>query len=261
MTTSGLLKWGKSGENVETSTVETRIWQVCHRWWYGLWHRHRIELFSKIHVHSWTEWMNDCERCWTVLQKIQCKTLTNVLWFGVCLCLRHWKHLSSWARIFRQFTFHQKYWRRSHFKADVRDIWKVDIGTNRWDFLSVSNQLEKFSTETIISGQWWRSNQSLACKGLCIFRFCVMSWKGESEPNIKYCLGATVGMVQRFITIQNFGHNRRRTNGIRVEYFPRIHYIAARPRSPKVHEQSERPISIPRTNYLHVDVQWHHMGN
>ena len=40
-----------------------------------------------------------------------------------------------------------------------------------------------------------------------ILRFCVMSWKDESEPNIKYCLGTTVGLVQRFITIQNFGHN------------------------------------------------------
>ena len=50
-------------------------------------------------VHSWIEWMFDCERCWTVHQKIQCKTLTNVLWFGECLCLRHWKHLYSWARI------------------------------------------------------------------------------------------------------------------------------------------------------------------
>ena len=29
---------------------ETRIWQVCHRWWYGLWHRHRIQPFSKIMI-------------------------------------------------------------------------------------------------------------------------------------------------------------------------------------------------------------------
>ena len=64
-----------------------------------------------------------------------------------------------------------------------------------------------------------------------------MSWKDESKPYMKYCLGTTVGMVQRFITKQNIGHNRRRTDGIRVEYFPRIHYIAARPRSPKAHEQ------------------------
>ena len=62
-----------------------------------------------------------------------------------------------------------------------------------------------------------------------IFRFCVVSSKDESEPNIKYCLGATVGMVLRFITIQNFGHNRRRTSGIRVEYFHRIHYVGACP--------------------------------
>ena len=66
-------------------------------------------------------------------------------------------------------------------------------------------------------------------KGSRILRFCVMSWKDKSEPNIRYYLEATVGMVQRFITIQNFGHNRRRTNGIRVEYFPRIHCIGACP--------------------------------
>ena len=47
-------------------------------------------------------------------------------------------------------------------------------------------------------------------------RFCVVPWKGESEPNIKYCLGTAVGLVRRFTTIRNFGHNRRRTNGIRV---------------------------------------------
>ena len=29
-------------------------------------------------------------------------------------------------------------------------------------------------------------------KVLCILRFCVMSWKGESEPNIKYCLGRKI---------------------------------------------------------------------
>ena len=29
-------------------------------------------------------------RCWTVLQKMQCKTSTKVLWFDECLCLRHW---------------------------------------------------------------------------------------------------------------------------------------------------------------------------
>ena len=62
---------------------------------------------------------------------------------------------------------------------------------------------------------------------------CVMSWKSESEPNIKFSLGRKIELVQRFTTIQNFGHNRRRTDGIRVEYFPRIHYIAAQSRKSK----------------------------
>ena len=37
----------------------------------------------------------------------------------------------------------------------------------------------------------WRSHQSLARKGLRIFRFCVMSWKDEPEPTIQCCLGKT----------------------------------------------------------------------
>ena len=39
------------------------------------------------------------------------------------------------------------------------------------------------------------------------FRFCIMPWKDEREPTIKYCLGRQVDVVQRFSTIQNFGHN------------------------------------------------------
>ena len=125
--------------------------------------------------------------------------------------------------LLRKFTIHQKYRERSHFKAYVRHIWIVDNRTLRWYFWSVSNQLGRLSMETIVFGQWWRSHQSVACKGLCIFRFCVMSWKGESEPSIKYCLGSAVELVLEFITIQNFGHNWRRTDGIRVEYFLWIH--------------------------------------
>ena len=36
--------------------------------------------------------------------------------------------------------------------------------------------------ETFISDWWRRSRQSLACKGLRTFRFCVVSWKNEREP-------------------------------------------------------------------------------
>ena len=61
--------------------------------------------------------------------------------------------------------------------------------------------------ETIISGQMMKKSSVSRMQGLLrILGFCVMSWKDESEPNIKCCLGATVGMVQKFITILNFGH-------------------------------------------------------
>ena len=40
--------------------------------------------FRWSHSHSCTVWMIECERYWTSLQKMQCKTATNVLWFGEC---------------------------------------------------------------------------------------------------------------------------------------------------------------------------------
>ena len=43
--------------------------------------------------------------------------------------------------------------------------------------------------------------------------------------------------------------------------FPRIHHIAARRQSPRVHKQNGRPSAIRRTNFLHVEVQWHQMVN
>ena len=89
--------------------------------------------------------------------------------------------------------------------------------------------------ESLIFDWWWRSRQSLARKDLRIFRSCVMLWKDEREPTIKCCLGRQVDVVQKFITIQSFGHNWWWVNGFRVEYFPRIH-IAALLQSPRVQE-------------------------
>ena len=108
-------KYGETCEGVKSG--ETRRWQVCHRWWYGLWHRHR--------------WIIDFERYWTVVQKMQCKTSTKVLWFW-------WIFLSSTleASVFMGKNFSenilQKYRERYHVEADVRHSWKVDSRTIRW---------------------------------------------------------------------------------------------------------------------------------
>ena len=42
----------------------------------------------------------------------------------------------------------------------------------------------------------WVFSDSVLCLG-----------KVESGNSMKYCLGTTVGMIQRFITIPNCGHN------------------------------------------------------
>ena len=81
------------------------------------------------------------------------------------------------------------------------------------------NKLGRFFMEVFFFGWWWRSHQSLARKGVRILRLCVMPWKDEREPTIKYCLGGQVDVVQKFIKMQSFGHNWWWANGIRVEYF------------------------------------------
>ena len=47
------------------------------------------------------------------------------------------------------------------------------------------------------------------------------------KPSIGRCMGTKIGMVQIISGMQKLGQNRRRANGIRVEYFPRIQYVAA----------------------------------
>ena len=94
--------------------------------------------------------------------------------------------------------------------------------------------------EVFIFGWWWTSHQSLAHIGLRILRFCIVPWKDEREPTIKLCMGRQIDVVQKFTRIQNFGQNWWWANEIRVEYFPRIHHIAALPQSPRVTVKIER---------------------
>ena len=149
---------------------------------------------------------------------------------------------------------------KNYSETYVWHICKVDSRTIRWDLWSEYNWLGTLFMETFIFDRWWRSHQSLAREGLRIFRFCIVPWKDERETTIKYCMGRQIDVVQKFIRIQNFGHNWWWANGIRVEYFPRIHHIAALQQSPIVHVKNERKtIRIFRTDHLHVDVPRHLM--
>ena len=49
---------------------------------------------------------------------------------------------------------------------------------------------------------------SLSHAKFCVFSDSVLCLgKVNQNPTSKCCLGTAVGLVQRFITIQNFGHN------------------------------------------------------
>ena len=136
---SGLLKSGNPVKCWEQARGETSGWQVCHRWWYGLWHRHRIGLLSQItFILEQSEWpiAKDAEpfsrrfnaRHWETFYEV-----VNFLVFDsgrICIL---------WKELLRQLTFHEKYRRMYYFEEDVRDIWTVDIGTFGWDFWSNSN--------------------------------------------------------------------------------------------------------------------------
>ena len=55
--------------------------------------------------------------------------------------------------------------------------------------------------------------------------------------------------------IQNFGHNQRRTEGIRVEYFPGFTTLELVREVQQFMNKNVRTRTTPRTKYLHVDVQ------
>ena len=91
-------------------------------------------------------------------------------------------------------------------------------------------------------------------------KVCVMPWKDEREPAIKLCMGRHVDVVQKCNRIQSFWAQLV-VSGIRVEYFPRIHHIAALQQNPTISVENERRARrFHRTDHLHVDVQRHLMG-
>ena len=73
----------------------------------------------------------------------------------------------------------------------------LEVSQINWED-SPRRQLSLVKNEEIIS---------LSRAKVYVFSDSVLSWKGESESSIKYCLGTAVGLVQIFITVQNFGHN------------------------------------------------------
>ena len=130
---------------------------------------------------------------------MQHKTVTNILSCGECVYLRHWKHLCSWGRIFLGNLYSIKNTRKEITMKQMFDI---------SEHLISEQSVEIYGVNTINWGDSARKHLSLIgnedvvslsrAKFLLIFRFCVMPWKDEREPTIKYCLGGHVDVVQKF---------------------------------------------------------------
>ena len=248
--------------NVEHKYDETRIWQVCHRW-YGLWHRHRIEPFSKITIIlEQSEW-SIAKDVGPILQKMQCKTSTNVLWFGQCYVFDIGSICIHGKELLGQFTNPSKIQGKISLQSRSSKYLKKLIIEKSGDIFGVSqHQLGKFSMETIISGKMMKKSSVSRMQRLMYFHilcYVLDKWIRTHHQNTAW--EEQLSWFKDSPQHRNFGHHWRRTDGIRVEYVPETSHIAALQQSPRVHVKNERSIRIPRTNYLHVDVQWHHMEN
>ena len=95
---------------------------------------------------------------------------------------------------------------------------------------------------------------------LTYFQILGLPWKAESEANIKFCLGRNVELVQEFINNTELWTQLMVSRWFSSGIFSHDSLHCSSSKKSKIHEQNERPITIPKTKYLHVDVQWHHMG-
>ena len=120
------------------------------------------------------------------------------------------KHSVIW-RMFVSSTLQASVFMGKNYSENLHSVRNTEDLTMKQVFDIPEKLIVGQSDETfgVTPSKWEDSSwhQSLACKGLRILRFCVMSWKGESEPNIQSRLGRQIDVVQKFATIQNFGHN------------------------------------------------------
>ena len=109
-----------------------------------------------------------------------------------CSCLQHCKHLYSWGRNTQTNGIPSKNTEDLTMKQ-MFDISEKLVSEQSDEIYGVNELSGKLFMETFIFVWWWTGHQSSAHKSLCIFRFCVVSWKDEREPSIKHSMGRQIG--------------------------------------------------------------------
>ena len=202
--------------------------------------------------------MIDCERYWTVLQKMQCKTSTNVLnlvnvyVFNIGSICIHGKE------VLRNFYVPSKNTGNNLTVKQMFDISeKLIVGTIRWDFLECDQSTGKilhgnnFLRSMKKKSSVYRMQRFMYFQILC---YVLERWIRTQHKNIVW--EENLSWFKDSPQYRTLDTSDGEPMEFEWNIFPGF---TTHPRSPKVHETNERSITNQRTNYLHVDVQRHHM--
>ena len=169
---------------------------------------HRVnDRLRKILDQSW-------KRCNARHQRTKSLRLRSMIWR--CLCLRHWKHLYSWE------TNTQKICIPSEIQGTI----------SRWNIFDISEKLMVEHSDGIfgVSQISWEDTSwkislvndeeviSFSHAKVYVFSDSVLSL-GKVNQKPTSMLFGKIELIVKFTEIQNFGHNWRRADGIREEYF------------------------------------------
>ena len=250
----------KSGETRGWTTVHPGHRQVCHRWlWYGLWHRRRIRNVVKIQIIlAQGEWPSAKEAGPILKDATQDSNKHSLKW-GMFMSSTLEASVFMWKNYIENLHSIKNTGNNLTLGAGVWRVLEVDSRTIRWDFWSVTNQLGKIFSWKQLSLVIDEEVISLSHAMVYVFSDSLSCLrKVNQNPTSNTAWEEKLSWFKDSHNTElwtQLTEGRWNSTGI----FPRIHYIGACMWSPKIHEQNGRTRTIPRTNYLHVDVQWHHV--
>ena len=208
--------------------------------------------------------MIECERLKTNPQKMQHKTATNILWYG-------WMFMFSTmeASVFMEKNYSdnlrsiKKYRRRSHNEnrcSTYLKSWEPNKQMRSMEWIQLIGVIPHVNILSLISGE--ESRQSLRAQRFTYFQILCYALERWTRSQHQILFGKTSGLVSRVSSQhETLDTIDGEVDGIRVEYFHRIHHIAALLQSPRVHVENEHTTTrFHWTDFLLVDVQRHLIG-
>ena len=229
----------------------------CWKRWDQFLRRSRIRIVVRIQIIiAQIEW-SSAKKAKTILNRWNRRQRRTFLWFGECSGLQHCKHLYSWGK---------------NYSDHLHSIKNTEDPTMKQMF-DISEKLISEQSDEIYGVRTisWETLHGSICLGLVMKKSSVSCTQRSTYFQSLYY------SVERWTrTLNPVLHGKtdwrgskvfRHTepcwaDGIRVEYLPRIHHVAAQSRSSRVTVEIEwNTREFYRKEHLHVDVQRHLMGS